>query len=215
MSWPTLPKETLFALDFSRIFSGAFLTVVIAFLFVDIFDTAGTLIGVGRLAGFLDKDGNLPGSDKAFMSDAIATSTGALIGTSTVTTYIESATGVEEGGRTGLTSVVVGVLFFSALFFTPLIIAVPAMATAPALIVVGAMMMSGAVELDWGKMEDSIPAFLTVIMMPLTYSIANGIAFGFITWTVVKLLSGRTKEVNAALIIMSILFVIKLGWLSA
>ena len=202
---PSLPKETLFALDFSQIFSATFLTVVIAFMFVDIFDTAGTLIGVGRLAGFLDKDGRLPGSDRAFSADAVGTSAGALLGTSTVTTYIESATGVEEGGRTGFTSIVAGVMFLLALFFIPLVTSVPALATAPALIIVGTLMMAGARELDWNRMDDAIPAFLTVILMPLTYSIANGITIGIVTYVLLKLFVGRAKEISPVMIVLAVL----------
>lgn len=202
---PSLPKETLFALDFSQIFSATFFTVVIAFMFVDIFDTAGTLIGVGRLAGFLDKDGRLPGSDRAFTSDAVGTSAGALLGTSTVTTYIESATGVEEGGRTGFTSVVAGIMFLLALFFIPLVTAVPALATAPALIIVGTLMMSGARELSWDQMDEAIPAFLAVIIMPLTYSIANGITLGIVTYVLLKLIVGKGKEISPVMIVLAIL----------
>ena len=202
---PSLPDETLFALDFSQIFSATFFTVVIAFMFVDIFDTAGTLIGVGRLGGFLDKDGRLPGSDRAFSSDAIGTSAGALLGTSTVTTYIESATGVEEGGRTGFTSVVAGILFLLALFFIPLVTAVPALATAPALIIVGALMMAGARELDWNQMDEAIPAFLTVIVMPLTYSIANGITIGIVTYVLLKLFVGRGRAISPVMIVLALL----------
>lgn len=205
---PSLPKESLFALDFSQIFSATFFTVVIAFMFVDIFDTAGTLIGVGRLAGFLDKDGRLPGSDRAFTSDAIGTSAGALLGTSTVTTYIESATGVEEGGRTGFTAVVAGCLFLLALFFIPLVTAVPTLATAPALIIVGTLMMAGARELEWNRMEqmdESIPAFLTVIMMPLTYSIANGITLGIVTYVLLKFVTGKVKEISPVMTVLAVL----------
>ncbi|MGH1483499.1 MAG: NCS2 family permease [Geminicoccales bacterium] len=202
---PSLPKETLFALDFSQIFSATFFTVVIAFMFVDIFDTAGTLIGVGRLAGFLDKDGKLPGSDRAFTADAVGTTAGALIGTSTVTTYIESATGVEEGGRTGFTSVVAGIMFLLALFFIPLVTAVPALATAPALIIVGTLMMAGARELSWDQMDEAIPAFLAVIIMPLTYSIANGITLGIVTYVLLKLIVGKGKEISPVMIVLAIL----------
>ena len=202
---PSLPKETLFALDFSQIFSATFFTVVIAFMFVDIFDTAGTLIGVGRLAGFLDKDGRLPGSDRAFTSDAVGTSAGALLGTSTVTTYIESATGVEEGGRTGFTSVVAGIMFLLALFFIPLVTAVPALATAPALIIVGTLMMAGARELSWDQMDEAIPAFLAVIIMPLTYSIANGITLGIVTYVLLKLIVGKGKEISPVMVVLAIL----------
>ena len=207
MAWPSLPEETLMALDFSQIFSGALITVVIAFLFVDIFDTAGTLLGVGRLAGFLNDKGELPGSDRAFMADAAGTTAGSVLGTSTVTTYIESATGIEEGGRTGLTAVVVACLFLLAMFFTPLFTAVPALATAPALIVVGAMMMGAAKELDWSKMEDAIPAFLTVITMPFTYSIAHGITLGVISYVAIHAVTGRTSQIHPVMWVLAVALV--------
>ncbi|MCB1804572.1 MAG: NCS2 family permease [Candidatus Competibacteraceae bacterium] len=221
-SLPALPQESLFALDFSQVFTATFMTVVIAFMFVDIFDTSGTLIGVGRLAGFLDKEGRLPGSDRAFSADAVGTSVGALFGTSTVTTYIESATGVEEGGRTGLTAVVSGLLFLLALFFIPLVTAVPALATAPALIIVGTMMMAGAADLEWNQMDDAIPAFLTVVIMPLTYSIANGITIGLVCYVVLKLITGKIRDINPVLFILALLLAAYyadvahlLGWMGA
>jgi AGZA family xanthine/uracil permease-like MFS transporter len=195
-SIPKLPEQTLFALDFEQIFTATLLTVIIAFFFVDIFDTAGTLLGVGRLAGFLDDKGHLPGSEKAFLADGAGTTVGALLGTSTVTSYIESAAGVEEGGRTGLTAVVVSAMFVAALFFTPLFTAVPAMATAPALIVVGALMMTGARDLDWTRMDDAIPAFLTIVAMPFTYSIAHGITLGIISYVLLRVVTLRLREIN-------------------
>ena len=182
---PTFPKETLLALDFSQIAAASFWMIVIAFLFVDIFDTAGTLIGVGRLGGFLDEKGSLPGSERAFFADAVGTTTGALLGCSPVTSYVESAAGVEEGGRTGVTAIVVGLLFLSALFFMPIIVAVPAAATAPALIVVGAMMMEGAKHIDWKRIEHGVPGFLTIVGMPFTYSIADGISLGVVSYTLI------------------------------
>ncbi len=196
IAMPSLPRETFMALDFSQIFNATLITVVIAFLFVDIFDTAGTLMGVGRLGGFLNMKGELPGADRAFMADATGTTAGALVGTSTVTTYVESATGIEEGGRTGLTAVVVSLLFLLSLFFTPLFIAVPALATAPALIVVGAMMMSAAREMDWTKLEDGVPAFLTIIAMPFTYSIAHGITLGVISFVLIRILTGKLSDIH-------------------
>ncbi|MCV6609249.1 MAG: NCS2 family permease [Amphritea sp.] len=204
VAMPSLPKETFMALDFSQIFNATLITVVIAFLFVDIFDTAGTLIGVGRLGGFLDKKGELPGADKAFMADATGTTAGSLLGTSTVTTYIESATGIEEGGRTGLTAVTVAALFLLALFFTPLFTSVPALATAPALIVVGAMMMTAARDMDWTKLEDGVPAFLTIIAMPFTYSIAHGITLGVISFVLIRLITGKTSDIHPLMWILAI-----------
>jgi len=202
---PHLPRETLFALDFSGVLTGALVPVILAFLFVDLFDTAGTLIGVGRLAGFVDKQGNLPRADRAFGADAVGTVAGSLLGTSTVTSYVESAAGVEEGGRSGLTAVVVATCFLLALFFTPVLAAVPAAATAPALILVGAVMMQGVKDIDWAHSEESIPAFLTLTLMPLTYSIANGISFGILSWVLIKLLRGRVREVPTLLWVLAVL----------
>jgi len=196
-TWPTFPKETLMAMDFSQVFTGAFVTIVISFLFVDIFDTAGTLIGTGRTAGLLDKDGKLPNSEKAFMADAVGTTAGSMLGSSTITTYVESASGIESGGRTGLTAIVVAILFFLSLFLTPLFISVPALATAPALIVVGALMMSGAQDINWKNIDEAIPAFLTIVGMPFTFSIADGITLGIISFVAIKLLTGQIKQINA------------------
>ncbi len=205
VSVPRLPTETLMALDFGALASGALIPVVLAFLFVDIFDTAGTLLGVGRLAGFVDDEGRLPRADRAFAADAVGTSVGALLGTSTVTSYVESATGVEEGGRSGLTAVVVAVCFLLALFVVPVLASVPAIATAPALILVGALMMRGVRDIDWSRAGDAIPAFLTLALMPLTYSIANGITFGMGAWVLIKLLTGRGREVPPLLWVIVLL----------
>ncbi len=199
---PSLPEETFLALDFSQLFTGKLLLVVLAFLFVDIFDTAGTLIGVGRLAGFVDREGELPRANRAFSADAVGTMVGAAVGTSTVTSYVESATGVEEGGRTGLTAVTVSVLFLLSLFLTPLLIAVPQTATAPALIIVGALMMRGAKDLDWSQIDEAVPAFLTLAVMPFTYSIANGISFGIVSWVLIKVLRGRIREVHPLMLVL-------------
>ena len=208
MALPHLPRETLFALDFSGLLTGKLITVILAFLFVDFLDTAGTLIGVGKVGGFLDDQGNLPRANGAFAADAIGTSVGALLGTSTVTSYIESATGVEEGGRTGVTALVVAILFLLALFLTPMFTAVPAAATAPALIVVGALMMGSIRDIDWGRIDEALPAFLTVAAMPLTYSIANGIVFGILAYVLIKPLSGRTREVHGVLYALAAVLVL-------
>lgn len=214
-SLPRLPRETLLAFDFGAIFTPTMATVVLAFLFVDILDTAGTLIGVGQLGGFVDEDGHFPGSEKAFTADAVGTTVGAMLGTSTVTTYVESATGVEEGGRTGLTAVVAAGFFVLALFFTPVFTAVPAAATAPALIVVGAMMMRGLRTLDWEEIDEAVPAFLTLAVMPFTYSIANGLAAGLVSWVVIKLFSGKAREVGVLMAVMATLLVIYYVFLRA
>jgi len=195
LTTPALPSETLFALDFAGLLSGKVVTVVLAFLFVDLFDTAGTLIGVGRLAGLVDEDGELERADRAFAADAAGTIAGSLLGTSTVTSYVESATGIEEGGRTGLTALTVSMLFLLSLFFTPVLIAIPAVATAPALIVVGALMMRGVADLDWARVDEAVPAFLTVAAMPMTYSIANGVSLGIVSYVGIKLLAGRGRSV--------------------
>lgn len=202
-SVPRLPDETLVAFDFETLWSAKLATVVLAFLFVDFLDTAGTLVGIGKAGGFLDEAGNLPRANRAFTADAVGTTIGALLGTSTVTSYIESATGIEEGGRTGLTAVVVAALFLVSIFFTPLFTAVPAAATAPALIVVGALMMGSVREVAWADIDEALPAFLTIAAMPLTYSIANGIVFGIVAYTAIKLLSGRGREVHPVLYIVA------------
>lgn len=212
LAWPDLPRETFFALDFEGLLAGKTLTVVLAFLFVDLFDTAGTLIGVGRLAGFVDERGDLPRADRAFAADALGTSVGAVLGTSTVTSYVESATGVEEGGRTGLTAVVVALLFLLSLFFTPLLVAVPQAATAPALVAVGALMLRGTRELDWNRIDEALPAFLTLVGMPLTYSIANGISLGIVSWVGLRILGGRFREIHPILGVVAVLLVLFYGW---
>jgi AGZA family xanthine/uracil permease-like MFS transporter len=168
--------------------------VMIAFLFVDIFDTAGTLYSVGRQAGYVNEDDELQNSDEAFMSDAAATIVGAITGTSTTTTYIESAAGVEDGGKTGLTAIVVGVLMLSGLFLSGLFQAIPTFAAACALVVVGATMMKQATEIDWDDKEMVLPAFLTIVLMPFTYSIADGIAWGVISYVAIKMGMGKFKQ---------------------
>ena len=212
VSAPSLPSRTLLALDLHGLASGTLIPVILAFLFVDVFDTAGTLVGVGRVAGFLDRDGNLPRADRAFLADATGTALGALVGTSTVTTYIESATGVEDGGRTGMTAVTVAVLFLLAIPFAPVLAAVPAVATAPALIAVGALMLGGVRDQDWSDPADAIPGFLTLVLMPLTYSIATGISFGLVSWVAIRVLTGRWREVPPLLAVLTAALVVFLGY---
>ena len=178
---------------------GDFILIMIAFMFVDIFDTAGTLYSVGRAAGYVDENDELQNSDEAFMSDAAATIVGALVGTSTTTTYIESAAGVEEGGKTGLTAVTVGVLMLSGLFMSGLFKAIPQFAMATALVVVGALMMKQVADIDWGNQEIAIPAFLTMVLMPFTFSIADGIAWGIISYVAIQLMVGKAKDVNVVM----------------
>ncbi|MBD9642536.1 NCS2 family permease [Pantoea sp. B9002] len=214
-SAPPSIAPTFMQLDIAGAFNVGLVSVIFAFLFVDVFDNTGTLLGVTKRAGLADEQGNVPKMGRALIADSAAALFGSLLGTSTTTSYVESAAGVSAGGRTGLTAIVVAILFLLSLFFSPLAGSVPIYATAPALLFVAVLMASGLADIDWKDITTAAPVTVTALTMPLTYSIANGIAFGFITWTVVKLLSGRTKEVNPALIILSILFVIKLGWLSA
>ncbi len=185
------------------------LTVFISLTTVDMFDTVGTLVGTAEKAGFLDKDGKLPRADKAMLADAVATVTGAVFGTSTVTTYVESTAGVSEGGRTGLTSMVVAGLFLVSIVLFPLIGLVPTAATAPVLIIVGVMMVSSLKNIEWGDLEEAIPAFMTVVMMPFAYSIADGIGLGFIFWCVVKLVTGKGAKVSPIMYGVALLFVLR------
>ncbi|HOR42560.1 MAG TPA: NCS2 family permease, partial [Atribacterota bacterium] len=206
-------SEVLLKMDVKGALNFSLLAVIFSFLFVDIFDTAGTLVGVSAQAGYLDKDGNLPKASGALLADAIGTVGGAIFGTSTVTTYVESASGVSEGGRTGLTGIVISILFFLSLFFRPLVGIVPGAATAPALIVVGTMMITGILNIKWDDFSEALPAFVTLITIPMTYSIANGIALGFITYPLIKLLSGKGKEVHPLVYILGFLFILKFIWL--
>jgi AGZA family xanthine/uracil permease-like MFS transporter len=187
-------------------------TIVFVFLFVDLFDNTGTLIGVAYRAGLIGEDGTIPRLNRVLLADSAATIGGALLGTSTVTSYIESAAGVRAGGRTGLVGVTVAILFLLTLFFAPLAQSVPTYATAPALFFVACLMARGIGELDWDDVTEYAPGMVTALVMPLTFSIANGIAFGFVTYTAAKLVSGRFRDVNPALIALSILFIIKYGW---
>lgn len=205
---PTL-SPIAFKLDFSSIFSFEMFSVVFAFLFVDLFDTVGTLTGVATKANMLDEDGKLPNAGKALFADAVGTTIGALLGTSTVTTFVESATGVAEGGRTGLTALSTGFCFLLAIFFYPLIAIIPAQATSAALIMVGLFMIDSIVDINFGDFTESFPAFMTIIMMPFAYSIAEGIAFGMISYAIVKLLCGKGKEVSPLVYILAILFLIR------
>lgn len=182
-------------------------SVLLVFLFVDIFDTIGTLTGVGMRAGYIGPDGELPRANKALMADAVGTTIGPIFGTSSVTAYVESVAGVAEGGRTGFTAVVVGALFLISLFLIPIFKAIPAFATMPTLVIVGAMMLSEVREIDWDDMAKAIPAFLTIFMIPLTYSIAEGLAIGFISYPVIKLFQGKAQEVPVGTWIIAGIFV--------
>ena len=194
-----------------------FITIVFTFLFVDFFDTVGTLIGVASRANMLDKKGRVPNAGKALMTDAIATTAGALLGTSTVTVYVESATGVEEGGRTGLTAITIGALFFVAMFFSPIFVAVPACATAPALIYVGYLMLTSVLKIDFSDITNAVPAFLIIALMPLTYSIGDGLTIGVLAYVILNILHNiftknkkDKKELSMVMIVLAIIFVIKL-----
>ncbi|CEN77310.1 xanthine/uracil permease family protein [[Clostridium] sordellii] len=198
-----------FSVPASQVFSLDMIVVVFTFLFVDLFDTVGCLVGVASKGNMLDENGKLPKAKQALFSDAIATTTGALLGTSTVTAYVESASGIGEGGRTGLTALTTGVLFLLSLFFAPIFTSIPQQATAPVLILVGVMMASSLLQIDFSDFTNAIPAFLTFAMMPLAYSIADGIIFGIISFTVLKLATGKKKEVNISLILLSIMFILK------
>lgn len=185
-----------------------FLTAVITFSICDCFDTVGTLLGTAGNAGMLDENGNFPGGDRALIADAAATVIGAALGTSTVTTFVESSTGIEDGGRTGLTSFTTGILFLVAILLAPVAGIVPSAATAPALIIVGVFMMKSVLKVDWFNMEDAIPGFLTIAMMPFAYSIADGIGFGIISYTLIKVFRGKAKEVPVLMYILSALFIL-------
>lgn len=198
-----------FSVPTNEIFSLKMLVIVITFLFVDLFDTVGCLVGVASKGDLLDENGKLPNAKQALFADAVATTVGALLGTSTVTSYVESASGIGEGGRTGLTAMTTGILFLLSLFLSPLFIAVPTQATSPVLIIVGVMMASSLKEIDFNDFTNAIPAFLTLAMMPFAYSIADGIIFGIISFTILKLATGKSKEVNIYLIVLSILFALK------
>jgi AGZA family xanthine/uracil permease-like MFS transporter len=208
---PPSIAPTLFALDIKGFFNLAGATMLIllfSFLLVDLFDTAGTLIAVAHQADMLDEDGNLPRLGPALMADSSATVVGALLGTSTTTSYIESAAGVREGGRTGLTAVTVAVLFLLALFFAPVATSIPAFATAPAIVFVACIMARGLAELDWDDVTEYAPAVITALSMPLTFSIATGIGLGFIAYVAIKLLCGRLADISAAMWLIGAIFVI-------
>jgi len=200
----------LFQFDFKAMLSLDFLVVLFTFLFVDIFDTIGTLLGVTTQAKLTNADGSIPRVKQALLADAVGTVAGACLGTSTVTSYIESSAGVAEGGRTGLTSLTTGLLFGVALFFSPLFLIIPAAATAPALILVGFFMLSPVKELDLADPTEAIPAFLTMLMMPLTYSIAEGIVFGILSYVILKVATGKIKQITIVTWIVSIFFLLNL-----
>ena len=206
ISAPASVAPTLFKMDFSAIAS---LNFMFAFLFVDIFDTLGTLIGCATKANMLDKEGKLPGIKGALMADAVGTTVGACLGTSTITTFVESSSGIAEGGRTGLTSIVSGLLFILALFFSPVFLAIPSFATAPALIVVGFFMMQSVAKINWSDMLEAIPAFICIFAMPFMYSISEGISFGVISFVVLNAVAGQAKKITPLMWVLAVLFILK------
>lgn len=203
--------DVAFKLDFSRLLSAEFVTAIFAFLFVDMFDTLGTLIGVSSKANMLDKEGKLPRIKGALLADSLATIIGSLFGVSTTTTYVESATGVSEGGRTGLTAATTGILFAISILLAPIFTAIPSCATAPALVIVGFYMMASVVSIDFNDMTEAIPAFICIIAMPFFYSIAEGISLGVISYVVINVLSGKAKEkkISWLMYVLTGLFILK------
>jgi len=195
--------------EWGQILSWDMLVVVFTFLFIDMFDTIGTVVGVSVKSGMVDKDGHVDGISKILMADAVATTAGACFGTSTTTTYIESASGVAEGGRTGLTSFVIALCFAIALLFSPVFLAIPSAATGAVLVIVGVMMMSPIRNIDWNDYSEAIPAFVTAVMMPLSYSIAPGIMLGMITYVVIKALTGKIKNISVMMWILAVLFILR------
>lgn len=198
-----------FRADLSGVSVINFIVVLLSFLFVDIFDTLGTLVGVATKADMLDSDGKLPRIKQALLADAIATSAGAIIGTSTTTTYVESSAGVAAGGRTGLSSVVTGLLFLVSIFFAPIFTAIPGFATAPALIFVGFLMVSSVIKVDFSDLTEAVPAYLCMLAMPLMYSIAEGIAMGVVSYVVINLLCGKAKKITPLMYVLAVLFIFK------
>ena len=214
VSMPPSLAPTFLQLDIKGALDVGLISVIFAFLFVDLFDNSGTLIAVAKKAGLMRKDGHMPKMGRALIADSTAAMGGSLLGTSTTTSYIESAAGVSAGGRTGLTACVVAVLFLLALFFAPLAGSVPAFATAPALMFVAVLMTAGMAEIDWEDITVAAPVLITALAMPLTFSIASGIAFGFIAWVAAKTLAGRWRELNLMLVILAGFCVVKLGLFS-
>ena len=207
---PPSLAPTFLAFSFKDIFSVDMIVIVFTFLFVDMFDTVGTLIGCATKADILEKDGSIPKCKEALFADAIGTTVGAMLGTSTVTTYVESSAGVTEGGKTGLTSLTVAVLFLVALFLSPLFISIPGAATAPTLILVGLFMISPVKDIDFEETTEALPAFLTILFMVTSYSIANGIMYGALSWILLKLLTGKAKQISPTMVIIAVLLLLKL-----
>ncbi|WDE10036.1 NCS2 family permease [Thalassomonas haliotis] len=214
VSMPPPVAPTFLQLDIAGALEVGMLSVIFAFLFVDLFDTSGTLIAVAQRGNLLDKNGTLPRLGKALLADSGATVAGSMLGTSTTTSYVESTAGVSAGGRTGLTAVVVGILFLCALFFSPLAAMVPAYATAGPLFFVAVLMLAGLINVDWGDLSEAVPVTVTLVTMPLTFSIAQGIAFGFISYAAVRIFSGRFNELNLSVTFLALLFIAKFAFFS-
>ena len=214
VSMPPPVAPTFLQLDISGALEVGMLSVIFAFLFVDLFDTSGTLIAVAQRGNLLDKNGTLPRLGKALLADSGATVAGSMLGTSTTTSYVESTAGVSAGGRTGLTAVVVGILFLCALFFSPLAAMVPAYATAGPLFFVAVLMVAGLTHVDWTDLSEAVPVTVTLVTMPLTFSIAQGIAFGFISYAAVRIFSGRFNELNLSVTFLALLFIAKFAFFS-
>jgi AGZA family xanthine/uracil permease-like MFS transporter len=206
---PAWPVDLFLRADLAGAFGLGVIGVVFIFLFVDLLDTAGTLVGLSLKSGFASRDGLLPRASQAFAADAVATTIGALVGTSTTTTYIESAAGIEDGGRTGLTALVVALLFGLSIFASPLAAIIPGVATAPVLIVIGAMMMGTVARIQWDDLRESVPAFLTIVAMPLTYSIANGIAFGIVSYAIINAATGTWRKVHWLMAVLAVVLVVR------
>ena len=209
VSLPDSVAPIAFQFQWGEIFTWDMLAVVFTFLFIDMFDTMGTVIGVSQKAGFVDEKGNIEDAEKVFLADSIGTIAGACLGTSTTTTYVESSSGVAAGGRTGLTAFSVAVCFVLALFFSPLFLAIPGAATAPALIIVGMMMMLPVIDIEWNDYREALPAFITMILMPLAYSISDGILIGVISYVVLNAVTGKAKKVSITMWILAVLFILK------
>ncbi len=207
---PASLSPILFQFEWASIFTFEMFAVLFTFLMVDMFDTVGTLVGVSTKAGMLSEDGKVPRVKQALLADAIGTTVGACLGTSTVTTYVESAAGVEEGGRTGLTALTTAILFLLAIFFSPLFLVIPGAATAPALIMVGLFMMTPIKDIELSEITEALPAFLTIIMMPLTYSISEGISFGILSYVILKVATGKAKDVSVMTYVVGAIFLLKI-----
>lgn len=214
VAMPNFSNNAFFALDIPGAIGMGLTTIIFTFTFVELFDTMGTLVGTTSKAGLMDKNGKIEGIGKAMLVDATGVSLGAVLGTSTITAFVESAAGVGAGGRTGLTAIVCGGMFLLALFFTPVVGLIPDAATAPALIIVGSLMMEGVKHIDFSDFTEAMPAFMTIVMMPFTYSIANGISFGLVLYPLLKLITGRSRDVHWIVYILAVLVIVRLVFLA-